>query len=346
MTCACESLSEGIGTCIRNEYVIKKHLVFQSYHLTRTTGIYVYVATTVVSSIPIQSISQNSKRNASTLDLNLSRLLINTRFLLSRRRDIAALSLTFSEGSNWAVVRRWVLLAGDIKIDSLERSSEVLASLKDREETDCNERADEPHDAYNNPSREKLLAEDVASAVHGHRPEDQESDGQDDSRDFGDIGGAEQRGLLDGHFGSRGVGLAWDELEVDVCLGSLVVVISLSDGSHGLPVVLVDTEDEGEEGSEDERGEQSDDVSCQHRVVGASALNVKCIAGLLCGHQPCDQGAGETEWWSESCSPLVVASPHKCKRGWDDSGGDYYTHHDIEITHTDTGIVDYLPLAH
>lgn len=295
---------------------------------------------------PSDPFTKISKRKINALDLDLSSLLINSRLFLGRRRDIPTLRLTFGEGSNWTVVRRWVLLAGDIKIDSLECSSEVLASLKDREETDCDERADKPHNADDNPSREELLAKDVASAVHGHGPKDQEGDGQHDSRDFGDVGGTEQRSLLDGHVGGRGVGLAWDELEIDMCLGGLVVVISLSDGSHGLPVVLVDTEDESEERSEDERGEQSNDVSCQHRVVGASALNVKRAAGLLCGHQPCDQSAGETERWSESRSPLVVASPHKCEGGWDDSGGDYYTHHDVEIAHADTGIVNCLSLAH
>jgi len=67
-----------------------------------------------------------------------------------------------------------VRLAGDIQVDVLDSAREGLAALKDGEEADANEGAEDPDDAHSDPASEELLAEDVASAVEGHRPEDQE----------------------------------------------------------------------------------------------------------------------------------------------------------------------------
>lgn len=68
-----------------------------------------------------------------------------------------------------------VLLASDIHEDGLCRVRQGLSALEDREQTHGKQRTENPNDADNDPASEELLAEDVATAIHGHWPEDEES---------------------------------------------------------------------------------------------------------------------------------------------------------------------------
>jgi len=139
-----------------------------------------------------------------------------------------------------------MLLARDIEVDGLDSKPKIVSSLKHRENAHAAKGTDEPHDANDNPSCEELLGEDVTGAIHWHWPENEKSESEDDRHCFCDLGGAEKLGLLDGFFLGGHVSLAGNGFEIDMCFCGHVVVVALADGSHGLPVVLVDAEDEGE----------------------------------------------------------------------------------------------------
>ena len=143
-----------------------------------------------------------------------------------------------------------MLLPSNIKIDRLEHVEEILPSLEDREYSNAAKGTDKPHDTDDDPSGEELLREDVAGSIHGHWPEDEQGESKDDGHGFGDLGGAQELGLLDGHFVGGLVALAGDGFEILACLGGHVVVVGLADCGHGSPVVLIDAEDECEDGSE------------------------------------------------------------------------------------------------
>lgn len=70
-----------------------------------------------------------------------------------------------------------VEVSGDILVDKLAGSRQCLAALPDGEETDTEERAEDPDDADGDPAGEEGLAEDVAGSIHGHGPKDEESKG-------------------------------------------------------------------------------------------------------------------------------------------------------------------------
>ena len=59
----------------------------------------------------------------------------------------------------------------------LEGAEQRRAALKDREEADGDEGAEDPQDADGDPPGEEGLAEDVAAAVQREGPEDEEDDG-------------------------------------------------------------------------------------------------------------------------------------------------------------------------
>lgn len=65
------------------------------------------------------------------------------------------------------------LLAGDVEEDSLGRVREGLPPLEHGEQAHCEKGAEDPDDANNHPAGKELLAENVATAIHGHGPEDQ-----------------------------------------------------------------------------------------------------------------------------------------------------------------------------
>ncbi len=67
-----------------------------------------------------------------------------------------------------------VPLAGDVEEDELEGVEKGAAALIDGEETDRTERAEDPDDANCDPAGEEGLGENVAAAVHGHRPKNEE----------------------------------------------------------------------------------------------------------------------------------------------------------------------------
>lgn len=73
--------------------------------------------------------------------------------------------------------RLGVRLARQVLQGKRERLLQRVAALVDGEETDAEEGAEDPDDADHNPTGEKLLGEDVARAVHGHGPEDEEGEG-------------------------------------------------------------------------------------------------------------------------------------------------------------------------
>lgn len=67
-----------------------------------------------------------------------------------------------------------VLLAGNVQENSFGRKREGLSALEYREQAYCEQRTEDPYDTHDHPARKELLAEDIATAIHGHWPEDQE----------------------------------------------------------------------------------------------------------------------------------------------------------------------------
>ena len=63
-----------------------------------------------------------------------------------------------------------MFLASDIQENKLERVGKCLPAFEDREEAHSKQRAENPENPDNNPSSEETLAENIASAVHRHRP--------------------------------------------------------------------------------------------------------------------------------------------------------------------------------
>ena len=147
-----------------------------------------------------------------------------------------------------------MLFAGDIQIDSLKREHQLLAALPNREDTDAHKRADEPNDSDDDPARKELLAEDIACTVERHGPEYEESEGEEYGHALGDLGGAKELGLFQGHCLFSGNSFTWHHFEIDISLCSEIVVVTLADSGHRLPVVFVDAENQGENRGEDERG--------------------------------------------------------------------------------------------
>nr|POE79974.1 upf0658 golgi apparatus membrane protein [Quercus suber] len=174
--------------------------------------------------------------------------------LLLRRRGIARLGLVgiqllLREGrlrERRAAMRDGFAAAGDVAPDGAQRARTGATALPERVEADAEAAAEEPEDADGDPAGEEGLAEDVAGAVHGHRPDDEQGDGQEDGR-----------------------GGAGNELEVDMCGGGKVGVVAEADGFHRLPVVSWGPEDETENGNEDQRGQEGDDIAGEHRVAGS-----------------------------------------------------------------------------
>ena len=72
----------------------------------------------------------------------------------------------------------WCLLGCSLPVMSL-KMDQMLCGLRlcrpseERIQAHAEDAEEQPHDANNDPAGEELLAEDVAGAVHGHRPQDQ-----------------------------------------------------------------------------------------------------------------------------------------------------------------------------
>lgn len=73
------------------------------------------------------------------------------------------------------------------------------------------------------------------------------------------------------------------------------MIVTPSNVHHGLPVVLVDAKNESEDGDQNDRGQQSGNISRQHGVVGPRASDTQVAALLLCRDKPGNQGAYKTE---------------------------------------------------
>lgn len=102
---------------------------------------------------------------------------------------------------------------------------------------------------------------------------------------------------------------------------------------------LTHAEDQGEERNEDHRREKSNDISCQHGVVGTGCLDGNEAVVELGGcDKPGSKTADETQNWAEGGSPEVLALPHEGKSGGKNSAGDDHTHEDVEPAHADASI--------
>lgn len=129
-----------------------------------------------------------------------------------------------------------VFLTRDILEDSHDIVLQRVPALEERVHTNHEDGHEEPQDTNDDPAGEEFLAENVARAVHGHGPEDQECESENDGHCFGDEGGFEEFLLL---FFGGGFGdgcHAGDEF--DVFFGNHVRVVAFADGAHGLPVVF------------------------------------------------------------------------------------------------------------
>jgi hypothetical protein len=166
---------------------------------------------------------------------------------------------------------------------------------------------------------EEFLAEDITGSIQGHWPEHEESDGHEDSHAAGDDCAFLEMLLLrliKNHLGCDG--LSTYGLDIDVELRGNIAIVTLIDGSHRVPVVLLLAEGEGENRDEDNRTEQSCYVACQHGIVGACALDRQAAALLLCRDEPGNKRAGEAKHRSTgSCDP-ILAIPCQCQCCWDD----------------------------
>lgn len=239
------------------------------------------------------------------------RRLLGRVIAVSRQLDLAGLD------------RLGVRLARDVEEHVLDSAAEGLAALPDREQTDTEEGTEDPDDTDSNPAGEELLAEDVAGAVERHGPKNQEAEGllqvsharidvdvpdstyHDDRDSLADLAGLLQLlqvllSLVAGLTATR------DILEIKTRLLSKVVVVTLADLEHRLPVVLVKAKDEGEDSNEDNRRQQGGNVASQHGVVGASARDRQLAALLLGCHEPSSQRADKAQNGGEGRRPLVL----------------------------------------
>ena len=67
-----------------------------------------------------------------------------------------------------------MLLAGDIPVDGLKSMRKCLPAFKDGEETNTEEGAEDPDNTHGDPAGEERFAEDIARAIHRHRPQNKE----------------------------------------------------------------------------------------------------------------------------------------------------------------------------
>lgn len=212
-----------------------------------------------------------------------------------------------------------------------------MATLPERVDTHNEGREEQPRDTDGNPSGKELLGEDIAGAVERERPEHEQDESHDDGDDTGDLGRAVELALF---LLLVGFGTAGDLGKVEVVLGGDVVVVALLDGAHGLVVVVVGAESEGEDGDEDAGREKRNDVADKHGVVGARGSDRDLAVGLLGVNEPASEGADEAEDGGEGCSPLVLLLPEEGERSGKDGGGDDDTHEEVEVAHGDTGVVE------
>jgi hypothetical protein len=115
-------------------------------------------------------------------------------------------------------------------------------------------------------------------------------------------------------------------------------VISSLDVFHGLPVVLLGSEGVGEDRNKNEWRQKSNDVPCQHRVVGTSGIDAKRATLLLGCHEPGNERADQAEWWCKSGGPPILLRPEERQACGEDGRGDNDTHKEVQITHGDTRI--------
>lgn len=181
------------------------------------------------------------RRHFSNPSLHLSRLLRHEIALGggSHTADLLLLLLDPRHGSRMAMVAARMLLPRDIKIDGRARVPHGLPALPQREDTDAGQGAEHPEDADHHPAREERLAEHVSARVHGDGPEDQERDGHDDGHALRNDTRPVQLRLLRGELHFSVDSVARHHLEVHVRGFSDVVVVTLADRRHGLPVVVV-----------------------------------------------------------------------------------------------------------
>ncbi len=145
-------------------------------------------------------------------------------------------------------------LAREIPINSLNRPRHRAPPLPQRIQPDTERREEQPENPNRDPTGEELLRKHVPRPIHGHGPEDEQTECHDDGHDPAELGRFLELGLLGGLFLGAARVPAGDELEIDVGGGREVAVVTLADGFHRLPVVGLRLESEGEDGDEDEGG--------------------------------------------------------------------------------------------
>ena len=163
-----------------------------------------------------------------------------------------------------------------------------MPPLPKREQTHHERAAEQPQDTDADPPGEEFLAEDVAAPVHGHWPHDEQCEGHEARHGFSDEGSPPELFLLNLVLLGGDADGAGDQLQVCVCRSRNVLVIAQSNCSHGFVIVVLGAESVGKDGDEDHGGEQSDNVSCQHRIVAASTIHGEITKLLLCCNEPGD----------------------------------------------------------
>lgn len=160
----------------------------------------------------------------------------------------------------------------------------------------------------------------------------------DDGHNLADLAGARELLLLLLKLGGSLLVAADSLLKVHARLAREVVVVTLADCQHRLPIVVVHAKDEGEDGDEDDGRQERGHIARQHGVVGPGALDVQGAALLLGRDEPGDEGHDEAEDGGETGSPLVLARPDQGQCGGQDGRRDDDAHHDVEIAHRDAGV--------
>lgn len=131
-------------------------------------------------------------------------------------------------------------LARQIPPHASKVPNQALSTFPKRVKTHSDGRTHEPNNADNDPATEEFLAEDVARAVEGHGPKDEENERHDCGGRLCDFGGAQELGLFGGFgFGGEGDVAADDLFDVEVGGGGDVGVVDETDVLHGDPVVIV-----------------------------------------------------------------------------------------------------------
>nr|POE52275.1 hypothetical protein CFP56_70194 [Quercus suber] len=159
---------------------------------------------------------------------------------------------------------------GEVKPDGVERVGAGAAAFPERIQTDAEAAAEEPKDGDGDPAGEEGFAEDVAGAVHGHGPEDEQGEGQEDGQAARGPRCAVQLDLFVHLLVWRGAQAVGCEFGIGVRGRGEIGIVGEADGFHGDPIVGWGLEDETEDGDEDQGAQERDDIACEHGIARIS----------------------------------------------------------------------------